>query len=146
MYIRLAITLVVLAVLAATHWKAFTSGKAQVQKDVVAAQHKAEQLQIQHQQQLIADKHTLETQYAKNKTKQDVVVRNTRTELDRLRDQLRAYNPVEVTPTCPRANADPRDQIIRECAEAAQSLAATADDAGLKLIALQSYVTSVCLK
>jgi Tfp pilus assembly protein PilE len=146
MYIRLAIALIVAAILAATHWKAYTSGKAQVQKDVVAAQQKAEKEQVQQQQQLLAEKHTLEKQYVKNKTKQDVVVRATRTELDRLRDKLRSYSPVEVTATCPRIDADPRDTIIRECSEAAQSLARVADENGLKLMALQSYVTQVCLK
>lgn len=146
MYLRLVIALVAVTMLAATHWKAYVSGKAQVQKDVVAAQHKAEQLQFQHQQQLIIEKQSLEEQYAKNKIKQDAVVRANRTELDGLRHQLRSYSASQDTPTCPRVDADPRDTIIRECSEAAQTLAAVADENGLKLKALQSYVSNVCLK
>jgi len=146
MYLRFVIALIVVTILAATHWKAYVSGKAQVKKDVVAAQHKAEQLEFQHQQQLITEKQSLEEQYVKNKIKQDAVVRTTRNELDRLRDQLRSYSASQNTPSCPRIDADSRDTIIRECSEAAQSLAAVADENGLKLKALQSYVSNVCLK
>jgi cell division protein FtsB len=146
MYLRITAAIIVAVALLASHWKMYVLGQDNVKKQVEVATYKAEKAQHEKQKQLLAEKQTVEEQYAKSKKKSDAVVRSTRNELDRLRDQLHSYSERTITPTCPRIDADPRDTIIRECSEAAQSLAATADENGLKLKALQSYVTQVCLK
>lgn len=146
MYLRIAIAIIVVVALSASHWKMYLFGQQNVKREVEIATRKAEQAQQEKQQQLLAEKQTVEEQYAKSKKTSDAVVRSTRNELDRLRDQLRSYSTRQNSDTCTRVDADPRDTIIRECSEAAQSLAATADENGLKLKALQSYVTEVCLK
>ena len=146
MYLRVVAAVIIALVLAATHWKSYVVGQQDAKKDIEAAIRKAEQLQQVRQQELLVEKQTVEEQYAKSKKTSDAVVRSTRNELDRLRDQLRSYSTRQNSDTCPRIDADPRDTIIRECSEAAQSLAAIADENGLKLKALQSYVTNVCLR
>ena len=146
MYLRITAAIIVAVALLASHWKMYVLGQDNVKKQVEVANRKVEQIQQENQQKLLAEKHIVEEQYAKSKKTSAAVIRATRTELDRLRDQLHTYSESTATPTCPRIDADPRDTIIRECSEAAQSLAAIADENGLKLKALQSYVTQVCLK
>jgi septal ring factor EnvC (AmiA/AmiB activator) len=146
MYLRIAAGIIVVVALSASHWKMYLLGQRDVKREVEVATYKAEQAQHEKQQRLLAEKQTLEEQYAKSKKTSDAVVRSTRNELDRLRNQLRSYSERQNSVTCPRIDADPRDTIIRECSEAAQSLARVADENGLKLKALQSYVTEVCLK
>lgn len=146
MYLRIAAGIIVVVALSASHWKMYLLGQRDVKREVEVATYKAEQAQHEKQQRLLAEKQTLEEQYAKSKKTSDAVVRSTRNELDRLRDQLRSYSERQNSVTCPRIDADPKDTIIRECSEAAQSLARVADENGLKLKALQSYVTEVCLK
>lgn len=146
MYIRAVAAIIVVLALTATHWKLYVMGYQDAKVEIDVAIRKAEQLQQVRQQQLLAEKQTVEEQYAKSKKTSDAVVRSTRNELDRLRDQLRSYSTRQNSDTCARIDADPRDTIIRECSEAAQSLAATADENGLKLKALQSYVTNICLR
>lgn len=146
MYLRVVAAVIIALVLAATHWKSYVVGQQDAKKDIEAAIRNAEQLQQVRQQELLVEKQTVEEQYAKSKKTSDAVVRSTRNELDRLRDQLRSYSTRQNSDTCARIDADPRDTIIRECSEAAQSLAAIADENGLKLKALQSYVTNVCLR
>ena len=146
MYLRAVAAIIIALVLVATHWKVYVVGQQHAKKEIEAAIRKAEQLQQVRQQELLAEKQTVEEQYAKSKKTSDAVVRSTRNELDRLRDQLRSYSDRQNSDTCSRIDADPRDTIIRECSEAAQSLAATADENGLKLKALQSYVNNVCLR
>lgn len=146
MYLRAVAAIIVVLALTATHWKVYVAGQRDAKQEIEIAIRKAEQEQKIQQQKLLTEKQAVEVQYAKSKKTSDAVVRSTRNELDRLRDQLRSYSASENSATCPRVDADPRDTIIRECSEAAQSLAATADENGLKLKALQSYVTQVCLK
>jgi F0F1-type ATP synthase membrane subunit b/b' len=146
MYLRIAVAVIVVVALFASHWKMYLLGQQNVKREVEIATRKAEQAQQEKQQQLLAEKQTVEEQYAKSKKTSDAVVRSTRNELDRLRDQLRSYSERQNSVTCPRIDADPRDTIIRECSEAAQSLARVADENGLKLKALQAYVKDVCLK
>jgi len=146
MYLRAVAAIIVVLAFTATHWKAYVAGKQDAKQEIEIAIRKAKQEQQIRQQELLSEKQAVEEQYAKSKKTSDAVVRSTRNELDRLRDQLRSYSASKNSATCPRVDADPRDTIIRECSEAAQSLAATADENGLKLKALQSYVTQVCLK
>ena len=146
MYLRIAAGIIVVVALSASHWKMYVLGQRDVKREVEVATHRAEQAQHEKQQRLLAEKQTVEEQYAKSKKTSDAVVRSTRNELDRLRDQLRSYSASQTTSTCSRTDADSRDTIIRECSEATQSLAAVADENGLKLKALQAYVTEVCLK
>ena len=146
MYLRLAIICVVVAFLTATHWKAYVVGKQTARSEMLEAVRKAEKKSRETEQQLVAEKQQIEEEYAKRKKDSDAVVRSSRNQLDRLRDELRSYSARQNSDTCARVDADPRDTIIRECSEAAQSLAKVADENGLKLSALQSYVTNVCLK
>lgn len=145
MYLRLAIVGVMIALLTATHWRAYIVGKQTARSEVLEAVRKAEKKSRETEQQLVVDKQRLEEEYAKRKKASDAVVRSSRNELDRLRDELRSYSERQNTASCSRVDADPRNTIIRECSEAAQSLARIADENGLKLSALQSYVTEVCL-
>ena len=146
MYFRLAVVFVVVTLLAATHWKAYVTGKQTAKAEMMEAVRKAEKKSREVEQQLAVEKQTLEEEYAKRKKASDAVVRSSRNELERLRDELYSFSARKNTASCPRVDADPRNTIIRECSEAAQSLAAVADENGLKLIALQSYVNNVCLK
>lgn len=145
MSIRIVIGLLVFLLLVATHWKAYVYGKQVVKLDLIAAVRKAENSKAQLESNLLEEKIKVEKEYAKQKKKSDAVIRSTRNELDRLRDELRSYSERQNTASCSRVDADPRNTIIRECSEAAQSLARIADENGLKLSALQSYVTEVCL-
>lgn len=135
----------VVGLLTATHWKAYVVGKQTVRSEMMDAVRKFEKEARTKEQELVATKQQIESTYAEQKKKSDAVVRSTRNELDRLRDELRAYSTRQNSVTCTRVDADPRDTIIRECSEAAQSLAGIADQNGLKLKALQSYVTEICL-
>ena len=146
MYFRLAIIGVVVVFLTATHWKAYVAGKQTARSEMLDAVRKAEKKSRETEQLLVVEKQQIEEEYAKRKKDSDAVVRSSRNELDRLRDQLRTYSARQNSVTCTRIDADPRDTIIRECSEAAQSLARVADENGLKLSALQSYVSNVCLK
>jgi hypothetical protein len=145
MYLRIAIGLLFVAFLTATHWKAYVVGKQTVRAEMMEAVRKTEKQARETEQLLVTQKQQIEVEYAKQKKVSDAVVGRTRNELDRLRDQLRSYSERQNSATCPRVDADPRDTIIRECSEAAQSLARVADENGLRLKALQSYVTEVCL-
>ena len=146
MYLRLVIAACIALVLGATHWKAYVAGKQVVKAELAIAVQKASEERRKQEQELADKKQQIEDNYAKQKKASDAVVRSTRNELDRLRDELRSYGERQSTASCPRIDADPRDTIIRECSEAAQSLARIADENGLKLLSLQSYVKSVCLK
>lgn len=146
MYLRLAIVGIIVVVLTASHWKAYVVGKQTVRAEMLEAVRKAEKKSRETEQQLVVEKQHIEEEYAKRKKASDAVVRSSRNELDRLRDELRSYSARQNSVTCPRVDADPRDTIIRECSEAAQSLARVADENGLRLLALQSYVSNVCLK
>lgn len=146
MYLRFAIAVVIVTLLTATHWRAYVAGKHVVKAEMLEAVRKAENQARKAEQQLVEEKQQIEEEYAKRKKASDLVVRASRNELDRLRDELRSYSARQNSDTCPRVDADPRDTIIRECSEAAQSLARVADENGLKLAALQSYVNNVCLK
>ncbi len=144
MYLRLAIAFFVVTMLAATHWKAYVSGKQDATAKMMQAVRIAEKNARDSEQRLMDTKQRIEEDYAKQKKASDIVVGRTRNELDRLRDQLRSYSTSQNSTTCTRVDADPRDTIIRECSEAAQSLARVADENGLKLMSLQSYVKNVC--
>lgn len=145
MYLRLAIIAVVVTLLAATHWRAYVSGKQVVRSEMLEAVRQAEKKARETEQHLVAEKQRIEEDYAKSKKASDSVVRASRDELGRLRDELRSYSARQAASACPRTDADPRDTIIQECAGLAQSVARVADENGLKLAALQSYVANVCL-
>ena len=146
MYLRLAVVGFIVVILTMTHWKAYVVGKQTAKSEMLEAVRKAEKKSRETEQQLVVEKQQLEEEYAKRKKTSDAVVRSSRNELDRLRNELRSYSTRQNSVTCARIDADPRDTIIRECSEAAQSLARVADENGLKLSALQSYVSNVCLK
>ena len=146
MYLRLAIIAVIVTLLTATHWRAYVAGKQVVRSEMLEAVRKAENRARKVEQQLVAEKQQIEEEYAKRKKASDTVVRASRDELGRLRDELRSYSARQNSAACPRTDADPRDTIIRECSEAAQSVARVADENGMKLAALQSYVSNVCFK
>lgn len=145
MYFRLAVICVIVTILTATHWRAYVVGKQTARSEMMDAVRKSEKKAREVEQQLVVEKQQIEGEYVKQKKASDIVVGRTRNELDRLRDELRSYSARQDSTTCARVDADPRDTIIRECSEAAQSLAKTADENGLKLKALQSYVTQVCV-
>jgi len=145
MYFRIAAVLVIVVFLTATHWKAYSVGKQTVKSELIAAVRKAEEERRTKESALLEQKQRLDEDYATRKKNSDAVIRSSRNELDRLRDELRSYAERQNPDTSTRTDADPRDTIIRECSEAAQSLARVADENGLKLKALQSYVTDICL-
>jgi len=145
MYVRLVIAVLIVVLLAATHWKAYVAGKESVRSELIAAVRKTEEQRRNKELALNEQKQRLDEDYATRKKNSDAVIRSSRNELDRLRDQLRSYGERQDSKTCARTDADPRDTIIRECSEATQSLARVADENGLKLKALQSYVTDICL-
>lgn len=145
MYLRFAIAFVVVTILAGTHWKAYVSGKQIVQTKMMAAVRKADEARYKLEAQMLDEKQKIEEDYANRKKKSDAIIRSTRNELDGLRNELRSYSERKDSKAITGTDADPRNTIIRECSEAAQSLAAVADQNGLKLSALQSYVTEVCL-
>lgn len=145
MYLRFAIAFFVATILVGTHWKAYVSGKQVVQAQMMVAVRKADEARYKLEAQLLDEKQKIEEDYASRKKKSDATISSTRNELDRLRNELRSYSERKDSKAITGTDADPRNTIIRECSEAAQSLAAVADQNGLKLAALQSYVTEVCL-
>ena len=160
MYLRLAIIIVVISVLGATHWKAYRTGfnvsQAEVQQREAQAQQaalQAEQAARFKEQQLVAERQKTEERYVQEKRRAAVAAAGAQSELDRLRDEL-ASAATGGSPACSNPTAAPRDhggtrlesELLGHCATALVNLAAEADRLEAQLVGAQQYIKNVCQK
>lgn len=158
MYWRITTALIVAALLAGTHWKAYVAGQKTVQAEWSLDIQKrteqalaAKQAARNHEQQLVAAKQKAEEAYVEQKRKAARAAAGAKSELDRLRDAIAERGAGE---TCtdpsaqPRANAGARLELelLGHCAAALLELAATADRLEAQVVGLQGYIKGTLLK
>lgn len=157
MYWRIAAALIFSVFLAATHWKAYVSGKQVVQaewnQDITNRTQqvlKAEQEARKREQELAAAKQKAEEAYVEQKRKAAVAAAGARNELDGLRGALAARGG----DTCPDPSAKPganagarlEQELLGHCAAALVELAAEADRLEALVVGLQAYIRGTVLK
>lgn len=156
MYWRITAALIVAALLAGTHWKAYVSGKQTVQAEWNLDIQKrteqalaAEQAARNQEQQLVAAKHKAEEAYVNEKRKAARAAAGAESELDRLRDAIaeRGDSPDPGSCTQPRADGGARLELelLGQCAGALTQLGQEADRLETIIVGLQGYVKNVCL-
>ena len=151
---RLWILVGVAVFLAASHWKAYVSGKNTIRLEwqAAAAQATADQLEAER----LARARELELNQRTRRIANDLVAEKSRRaaadlaaadSLQRLRAALaEPASPAASDPAAPaRADDDPRDAIIAECAGAVLALDKTARGLAGTLAALQGYTREVCV-
>lgn len=155
MYWRITAALIVAALLAGTHWKAYVSGKQTVQAewnlDIQQRTEQAlaaEQAARNQEQQLVAAKQKAEEAYVDQKRKAARAAAGAKSELDRLRDAIASTDVA----SCPDPAAQPRAnvgarlelELLGQCAGALFEMANTADRLETVIVGLQGYVKNVC--
>lgn len=156
MYWRITAALIVAALLAGTHWKAYVSGKQTVQAewnlDIQQRTEQAlaaEQAARNQEQKLVAAKQKAEAAYVNEKRKAARAAAGAQSELDRLRDSLaeRGDSPDPGSCTQPRVDGGARleQELLGHCAGTLTRLAAEADRLETIIVGLQGYVKDVCL-
>lgn len=156
MYWRITAALIVAALLAGTHWKAYVSGKKTVQaewnEDIqkrTTQALEAERAARNQEQQLLAAKQKAEEAYVDQKRKAAVAAAGAKSELDRLRDAIndRGDSSCADPAAKPRANGVARleQELLGQCAGALLEMANTADRLETVIVGLQGYVKDVCL-
>lgn len=148
MYWRIAAAVVVLTMLAGTHWKVYTLGRQVVQAEWAQEKLAAEQAAREREQRLVLEKQKAEEAYVQQKRKAAAAVAGAQSELGRLRDALtdRGQAPAN-TSASPRIDdrAGLEQELLGQCASALVSMAAEADRLEAWIIGLQGYVKNVCL-
>ena len=141
--------------LAASHWFMYGAGKTAVQSKwneetarQIQTALKAEQAARAREQALVAQRSELETRYAQEKRKSDAAAAGAKSELERLRAEIKAANGRSAgsNPAAPgRAHGSSAfPELLAECAGALVDLGQEADR--IKGIAggLQDYAKNVC--
>lgn len=157
MYWRITAALIVAALLAGTHWKAYVSGKKTVQtewnEDIQKRTEQAleaERAARDQEQQLMAAKQKAEEAYVDQKRKAAVAAAGAKSELDRLRDAINDRGDSSCTDPAakPRANGITRleQELLGQCAGALTELAAEADRLEAIIVGLQAYIRGTVLK
>ena len=157
MYWRLTLGLVLAALLAGTHWKAYVVGqqgvRAQWDQDKaerMALALQAEQAERRREQELVTQRQKVEERYVQEKRKAAAAAAGAQSELGRLRDELATAGggPACTDSTAP-ARVDGAARLEREllghCAATLTDLAAEADRLEAVVVGLQGYVREVCL-
>ncbi len=151
---RLWILVGVAVFLAGTHWKAYVAGKTAVRLEWQAAAAKATADQLEAER--LARARELELNQRTRRIANDLVAEKSRRaaadlaaadSLHKLRAALaEPASPAASDPAAPaRADDDPRDGIIAECAGAVLALDKTARSLAGTLAALQGYTSAVCV-
>jgi hypothetical protein len=149
MYWRIAAALILATFLAATHWKAYVSGKQTVQAEWTQKSLEAERNARAREQELLAAKQKAEEAYVEQKRKAAVAAAGAKSELDRLRDALAARGDATQDPSAqPRADGGTRLELelLGSCAAALTQLAAEADRLEALVVGLQGYIKSTVIK
>lgn len=157
MYWRITAALIVAALLAGTHWKAYVSGKKTVQAewnlDIQQRTEQAlaaEQAARNQEHQLVAAKQKAEEAYVNEKRKAARAAAGAQSELDRLRDAIndRGDSSCADPAAKPRANGITRleQELLGQCAGALTELAAEADRLEAIVVGLQAYIRGTVLK
>ncbi len=155
---RVWIAAALLAILAGTHFTAYRSGRAAVmaawEKERAIATAKAleaEQAARKREQELMAQRQQVENRYVQEKRKAVAAATATRSDLDRLRDEL-AIAPASCPAPDPSAasrvasGARLERELFGACATALADLAQEADRLETIVVGLQQYVKNVCLR
>lgn len=155
---RVWIAAALLAVLAGTHLTAYRSGRAAVtaawEKEKAIATAKAleaEQAARKREQKLVAQRQQAENRYVQEKRKASAAATATRSDLDRLRDELAAAPascPAADPSAAARAASGARLErdLFGACATALADLAQETDRLEALVVGLQQYVKNVCLR
>ncbi len=158
MYWRIAAALIVAALLAGTHWKAYVTGKHAVQaewnQDIAKRAQQAlefERAARDREQDLLAAKQKAEEAYVEQKRKAAVAAAGAKSQLDGLRNAIAERGAGEACTdpgAQPRANAGARleQELLGHCAGALVELAAEADRLEALVVGLQGYIKGTVLK
>lgn len=139
--------------LAGTHWRAYTTGQHEVQTEWTAdtAQRTAAALQAEQaaratEQALNAKNRKVANDYAMEKSRRATADLLAADSLRQLAAALAAGQPADADPAArARADDDPRDGIIAECAGALVQVDAAARRMADQVVALQNYASGVCV-
>lgn len=147
MTIKVAVSIIIAVVLAASHWKAYVVGKTTVMSQWQQEKLDAEQDARKKEQQLVVAKDKAEKQYVEEKRKAAIAASSASAELDRLRNQLSANKDNNDTSTVTGIDGRTRleSELLGHCAATLVSMAAEADRLETVIVGLQSYVKDVCL-
>lgn len=109
--------------------------------------YEADQEALKMQAHLEKERQKVEAQYATAKKRAASDAAAADAALRGLRDALAASaeRPRDPASAAIRADGDPREQIIGECAGTLSTVAGHADGLATKLVGLQTYVRQVCL-
>lgn len=155
---RVWIAATLLAVLAATHFTAYRSGKAAVRAawDRDIAQRTAKTLELEQaarkkEQALVAQRQQAEKRYVEEKRKAATAALAAQSALDGLRSTLAERDrELATADSATTARVDGGARLEREllgsCATALTELGAEADRLEARIVGLQSYVRQVCQK
>ena len=153
LYARLAVAAAIALALAASHWKAYTTGKQAVQLEWDAAISQATAAALQAEQAARAKEQALQTQvrkvandYQVEKTRRAAADQLAADSLRQLQAALASGGQPAPDPAAPAgADDDPRDGIIAECAGALVQVDAAVRKLADQTRALQSYTAGVCV-
>lgn len=140
-------------VLAGTHWRAYTNGKHDVQLEWDAATAQATAAALQAEQQARATEQALQSKvrkvtndYQAEKTRRAAADQLAADSLRQLQAALASGGAAATDPATPaRADDDPRDSIIAECAGALVQVDKAARSLADQTRALQGYAAGVCV-
>lgn len=150
---RLWMALAMAIALAASHWRAYTTGQAATQLQWDAATAQATATALQAEQDARATEAAMQTKlrkvandYQLEKTRRAAADLRAADSLRQLQAALAADRSASTDPAAaPGADDDPRDSIIAECAGAVVTLDAAARKLADQTRALQAYAAGVCV-
>lgn len=146
---RVVFAALILATLAASHWKAYVAGKSAVLTQVKAEAMANEQAARAREQALVIGKQQAEEAYVTLKSNTQRAVAGAQSELGRLRvvlDARREAASTAATGTGVDASPAPERQLFGQCAETLVGVAQQADQLAAQVSGLQGYVRAVCSK
>lgn len=150
---RVWIAVALAVALAATYWKGYTGGKHAVQLEWDAATAQATAAALAAEQAARAKEQALQTQvrkvandYQAEKTRRAAADQLAADSLRQLQAAIAAGGATSQDPATPaRADDDPRDGIIAECAGALLEMDKAARSLADQTRALQGYAAGVCV-
>lgn len=150
---RVWIAVALVIALAASHWKAYTSGQQAVQLEWNAATAQATAAALQAEQAARANEQVLQIKvrkvsndYQVEKTRRAAADQLAADSLRQLQAAIASGGQTRADPAAPAgADGDPRDGIIAECAGALVQVDAAARRLADQTRALQGYATGVCV-
>ena len=142
MYLRLTIALILAAVLAGTHWKAYVEGVAAARTKQQAQALKASEAARAREHELATQVEGLDRELQKQKARNAAVAR---AHAGRLREYQAALDRAVADSAAAPGTAGPFAAIAGECGRALVSLDAHARELESTATALQNYAADVCI-